>query len=207
MINKHSYTYFIYTSTLTLATLLFTPPVSGTADDDPHKHHRAAIPQGYTKSLNHYQIPDIELISADNKKISIKDELDNTPVVVNFIFTSCTSICPVMSSSFAQLQKRLEQNKSKLKMVSITIDPEEDTPERLNEYSKRFKAGSQWQFFTGSKNDILSIQKAFDAYRGNKMNHIPLTFIRTDNKSPWIRLNGFTSASVIINEYQKMTNK
>lgn len=181
--------------------------VNGSTDDDPHKHHRAAVTQGYTKSTKDYQIPYIELIDATSKKVNLRNELDKTPVVVNFIFTSCTTICPIMSSAFAQLQNKLAKTNSDLRMISISIDPEEDTPEKLNIYSQRFKAGKQWQFFTGDKNDILAVQKAFDVYRGNKMNHSPVTFIRTDKDSPWIRLNGFVSASVILNEYRKAVNQ
>lgn len=182
-----------------------TATANGQSDDDPHRHHRAAVTQGYTKSIKDYEIPDIKLTNAANQKVNIKNELDKTPVVVNFIFTSCTTICPVMSSAFAQLQDKLAKSNSDLRMISISIDPEEDTPEKLHIYSQRFKAGSQWQFFTGDKNDILAVQKAFDTYRGNKMNHSPVAFIRTDKESPWIRLNGFASASVILNEYHKAT--
>ena len=63
-------------------------------------------------------------------------------------------------------------------MVSISIDPEYDTPEALNAYARRFDAGPQWEFLTGSLDDSIAVQKAFDADRGDKMNHAPLTLFR-----------------------------
>ena len=77
------------------------------------------------------------------------------------------------------------------------------TFERLKEYAGRFKAGSGWQFLTGAVNDIIATQKAFDAYRGGKMNHIPLTFLRSTADGPWLRLEGFTSAAEVVAEYRQ----
>ena len=88
-------------------------------------------------------------------------------------------------------------------MISITIDPEQDTPERLKEYAGRFKAGSGWQFLTGSIDDIITTQKAFDAYKGDKMNHVTLSFIRSAADGPWVRLEGFTSAAEVVSEYRQ----
>ena len=88
-------------------------------------------------------------------------------------------------------------------MISITIDPEQDTPERLKEYAGRFKAESGWLFLTGSIDNIIATQKAFDAYRGDKMNHVPLTFLRSTQDGSWVRLEGFASANEVVAEYRQ----
>ena len=67
-------------------------------------------------------------------------------------------------------------------MISITIDPDYDTPEQLMKYAKKFKAGDQWQFYTGTYNDVVTVEKAFDIFRGSKMNHEPITLIRKKDR-------------------------
>lgn len=178
-------------------------------ETDPHAHHRQmAKKTGYTSSLHNYAISDITLINKDSNKISLSKALgDSDPVILNFIFTTCTTICPILSATLSQVQTKLGSKVNNLRMISITIDPEQDTPERLKEYAGKFKAGSNWEFLTGSIDNIVATQKIFDAYRGDKMNHIPLTFLRYKIKTPWVRLEGFTSATEVANEYYKLLSQ
>jgi len=85
-------------------------------------------------------------------------------------------------------------------MISLSIDPEHDTPRRLRDYAEQFSAGPQWRFYTGREGDIEAIQKAFDAYRGNKMRHEPTTYIRDPSGQRWLRLDGFATASPLTEE-------
>jgi protein SCO1/2 len=174
-------------------------------EHDPHAHHRHMMDQsGYKSSTHSYTMPELVLIDMNNNKVSLAKALGNDkPVILNFIFTTCTTICPVLSATFSQVQRKLGDEAKNVRMVSITIDPEQDTPERLKEYAGRFKAGPDWQFLTGSIEDIIATQKAFDAYRGDKMNHEPLTFIRSTVDGPWLRLEGFTSAAEVVTEYRQ----
>lgn len=75
-----------------------------------------------------------------------------------------------------------------VRMISVSIDPEQDTPEQLKKHASRFKAEAGWEFLTGDLADIVATQKAFDAYWGDKMNHEPLTFLRHTADNPWVRL-------------------
>jgi protein SCO1/2 len=95
-----------------------------------------------------------------------------------------------MSSTFSAAQSKLGADLARVRMISISIDPEHDTPERLRQYARKFKAGPQWLFLTGKTEDIASVQKAFEAYRGNKMRHEPLTFLRAESSESWVRLDG-----------------
>ena len=178
-------------------------------EHDPHAHHRHMMDQsGYKSSTHRYTIPELTLIDINHNKVSLPDALGNDkPVILNFIFTTCTTICPVLSATFSQVQRKLGEEAKNVHMVSITIDPEQDTPERLKEYAGRFKAGSGWQFLTGSIENIISTQEAFDAYRGDKMNHLPLTFIRSTADGPWLRLEGFTSAAEVVTEYRQQLSQ
>ena len=81
------------------------------------------------RSTADYKVPPVKLVRDDGKTVSLADELnDERPVIMNFIFTTCTAICPVMSRVFSQLQSKLGDDRDKVHMVSISIDPEQDTP-------------------------------------------------------------------------------
>lgn len=171
-----------------------------------HHHHAMPAAKGYQRTSAAYSIPDVNLVDVDGTPVSLRAGLGgDEPVMLNFIFTSCTAICPVMSATFRQVQEGLGDERSKVRMVSISIDPENDTPARLKEYAARFQAGSQWRMLTGSLADSIAVQRAFDAFRGDKMNHEPVTFLRAGGPDqPWVRLDGLASASDIIDEYHKI---
>lgn len=172
---------------------------------DPHAHHRHMMEnKGFGRSLHHYAIPELALVDMNGKPTSLPQVLENgQAVILNFIFTTCTTICPVLSANFSQVQQQLGTERDHVTMVSITIDPEHDTPERLHAYAERYHAGPQWQFLTGRLDNIIAIQKAFDAYRGSKASHEPLTFLRATADAPWVRLEGLASAADVIGEYRK----
>lgn len=173
---------------------------------DPHAQHRQAMDQiGYQRTLEHYTPPSIELTTMNGEQVTLAKLLDtDQPVALNFIFTSCTTICPIMSATFAQAQKRLGHEAHDIRWISITIDPEYDTPQRLRSYAQRFNAGEQWSFLTGTTEDIATVQRAFDVYRGDKMNHIPVTLLRAGRKAPWVRLHGLTSSAELVSEYRQI---
>ncbi len=173
---------------------------------DPHAHHRHMLEtKTFSRSLHDYQLPDLELVNMAAEKTSLLEQINSgKPVMVNFIFTTCTTICPVMSATFAQVQSELGAKSDEVRMISISIDPEHDTPERLREYAGLFNAGPQWQFLTGSLADSVAMQKAFDVYRGNKMNHEPTTLMKAADSDSWVRIDGLASAADILAEYHRL---
>jgi protein SCO1/2 len=154
-------------------------------------------------STAEYRLPDLILVRDDGKKVSLLEEMDDgRPVFVNFIFTSCPGICPLMSEIFRQLQAKLGDARPRVHMVSISIDPEADTPSRLREYAAQFRAGSQWQHYTGTVEASLAVQRAFGVYNGDKMNHAPVAFFRAAPGGLWIRLDGFATADDLMRVYK-----
>lgn len=187
-------------------------PSGATSTQDPshhqHQHEHHATPgeqEGYVRTTASYTIPDVKLLNPDRSQVSLRRQLDDKPVIMNFIFTSCGAICPVMSTTFSQVQKALGAERDAVRMVSISIDPEHDTPEALKIYARRYGAGPQWQMLTGSLDNSLAVQRAFKVYRGDKMGHAPATFLRARAGQPWVRLDGFASADDILREYRKLT--
>jgi protein SCO1/2 len=105
-----------------------------------------------------------------------------------------------MSQIFATAQERLGANAAQLQMLSVSIDPGQDTPAHLKEFAERFHAGRQWTFNTGSQQAIDEIQRAFNVYRPDKMGHTPVTFIKPRGSRQWVRLDGFASPEQLIRE-------
>lgn len=169
-----------------------------------HQHHAETAP-GYARQTGTYRLPETMLIRSDGAKASFPNEIDDgKPVVLNFIFTTCTAVCPILSHSFAEFQRKLGAERDKVHMVSISIDPEEDTPERLADYAKRLDAGRQWGFYTGSVQASVTLQKAFQAYFGDKMHHRPMTFMRAAPAKAWVRLEGFATPDELLREYRQL---
>jgi protein SCO1/2 len=173
------------------------------SDTDPHaKHH---ISPRMAVATVEYTVPDVMLVRDDGASVSLPEEMnDGRPVMLNFIFTSCTSVCPLMSQMFSQFQERLGPDREAVHLMSISIDPEADTPSRLTAYAKRFGAGPEWQHYTGTLDASLTAQRAFDIYRGDKMSHPPVTLLRAAPGQPWRRIDGFVSPDTLIHEYHQL---
>lgn len=158
----------------------------------------------YQRSSESYTMPDVTLIDQDGKRVKFRQIMESDrSVIVNFIFGTCTTICPVLSAGYTNLQNKLGADNSKVHLVSISIDPENDTPKVLKEYLKRYRAKPGWDFYTGSRKDIDTVMRAFNAYIPNKMSHYAVTFIHRPNDSSWIRLYGILSSSEFLAEVQK----
>jgi protein SCO1/2 len=169
-------------------------------DEHAHHHHHHVIPET-RRSVVSYNVPDVKLVREDGKTVALPAELDDgRPVVLSFIYTACTTVCPVTTATLAELQGKLGAAARRVHLVSITIDPENDTPARLREYAKKFGAGPEWQHYTGTLAASQTAQRAFDVYRGNKMDHAPATLVRAAPGAPWVRIDGFATADQLLAE-------
>lgn len=159
----------------------------------------------YKRSIENYTMPDVTLINQNGTRVKFKQLVEsNKPVIVDFIYGTCTTICPVLSAGYTSLQNKLGANVANVQLISISIDPENDTPKVMKEYLKRYRAKPGWDFFTGSRADIDAVMRAFDAYIPNKMYHYPLNLIRNPKDGKWVRIFGLTSTSEFVNEYKKV---
>lgn len=176
--------------------------IAGEHSADEHAAHRAAMAAPrYEVSNGRYEVPDVVLLDQSDVEINLRALLDtDEPIALNFIFTTCTTICPVMTATFAQMQRELGTRSGELRLVSISIDPEYDRPRVLDEYAARFGAGSNWVFLTGEGDDVANVLRSFDAYAGSKMNHRAVTLLRKPGSDSWVRIDGLTSGSSLAME-------
>ena len=161
---------------------------------DPHAMHKNMMHSSEVKVVHTaYDLPAVSLTNEAGQSVALQEILgQDRAVVVNFIFTTCTTICPVMTSTMLQLQKVLKDDASQPYYVSISIDPDYDSAEVMRKYAARY--GADWTFLTGTSEDITTTLQALDAYRGNKVNHFALTLMRAANQSEWTRVEGLGSA-------------
>ena len=167
-----------------------------------------AAEKRYQRTVEKYSVPDVVLVNQNGAKVPFKSFLEtDKPVMLDFIYGTCTTICPVLSASFVNLQQKLGADVQKVRLVSISIDPENDTPKVMKNYLKQYRAKPGWDFFTGSRADIDQVMRAFSAYIPNKMSHFPLTLIRSPKDGRWTRINGLMSSSELMDEYTKVSTR
>ena len=190
----------IFGLTLTLLSLNST---AETGANDPHAAHRKMMSNPATRVVSaSYEIPDVDLTDSTGARVNLRTLMsENEPLIVNFIFTTCTTICPVITATTLQLQRELQSSEQKPRYVSISIDPDYDSATVLREYATRY--GADWTFLTGESSDVMSTLRAFDAYRGNKVNHFALILMRPAKSTDWTRVEGLTSAHNLANVWRQ----
>jgi protein SCO1 len=179
------------------------------AQEHEHQHHHAAAPGSgmdehaahrqmmvrpeFTQSEREYAVPDVQLRTETGSSVDLARVLaPDRSVIVNFIYTSCTTICPVMTATFVHMQHLLAGKGAMPSFVSISVDPEFDSPEILKAYAAR--AGAQWTFLTGPRPVVLDVLRRFDVWRGSKTNHAAVTLLRRASAPRWTRIEGLASA-------------
>ena len=160
------------------------------------------------RSVQTYQIPDVVLVDHDGKKVSFRSYLESgKPVLLDFIYGTCATVGPTQSASFVSLQQKLGAHPEQLQLLSISTDPESDTPQTMRGYLKKFHRKPGWDFLTGSRSDIEGLLRAFDAYRPVMIYHDPLMLMLKPSDGKWLRLNGAMSASELMQEYENMVRR
>jgi len=159
----------------------------------------------YTTSTLTVELPDVTLIDQDAQLVTLRELVEGEEVVmVDFIFGTCTTICPILSAGFTNLQRRMGSGPGGPVLISFSIDPEHDSPEIMTKYLKRYRAQPGWYFLTGDRDDIDLVMHAFDAYVPDKMSHQPVTFIKGTEPNQWLKIDGLVSTADLTTELEKI---
>ena len=143
---------------------------------------------------------DVELINQDGQKMRFySDVLKDKVVVINTFFTTCTGVCPPINRNLERVQEALGERLGKdAFLVSVSVDPETDTPGRLKEYSRRFHARPGWIFLTGKKENVDWALYKLGQYVESKDNHTNIIIIGNEPKGLWKKAFGLAKADELI---------
>jgi protein SCO1 len=142
-------------------------------------------------------LPDVAVQTQDGRTVRFYSDLVQGRVVaINFIFTSCTTVCPLMGARFARLQQLLG-DASPVSLISVSIDPANDTPARLAAWRKRLGGRPGWTLVTGAKPDLDALTQALGASSAQPASHAPLILMIDDRQGRWRRLDGLTDSPTL----------
>lgn len=150
---------------------------------------------------------DESLLDQDGRSVRfVSDVIAERIVVMTFIYTTCTTVCPVISAIFQKTQaefgERLDRD---VVMVSVSVDPGTDTPERLKAYAQKYRAQPGWIFLTGGKRVVDKVLEGLGAYTQDFTAHPNMTLIGDGRSGEWTRIYGFANPDHILAEVNRLT--
>ena len=177
---------------------------SAPAHED-HAGHKTMVVRG-TQGIDQteVQLLDLPLIDKEGQPHLFRSEVIGDRIVaVNFIYTSCTTVCPVISAIFAEVQNRLgERLGPEVRLVSLSIDPATDAPRRLKSYAEGFGAGPGWTFLTGDTSRMTKVLAGLGAFTPEFEEHAPMVLVGDAGRNVWRRFYGFASPDDIVAEIE-----
>ena len=177
------------------------------ATEDPHAAHKrmmagaTADGEPARNELNvDVEILDLELRDQDgNSQRLASDVIGDKLVAMTFVYSSCTTICPIYSALFTQLQQQLgDRLDREVVLVTMTLDPNTDVPPRLKREAKKYSAQPGWYYLTGDKRNVDQVLRGLDAYFADFTQHTPMALIGDGRTGTWKRYNGFPQPEQIV---------
>jgi protein SCO1/2 len=143
-------------------------------------------------------LPNVELINQDNQKVHFYGDLvKDRRVVIQFMFTRCKDVCPIITHNLVEVQRLLKGRVgSDIFFYSISLSPEEDSPRGLKAYAKKHGVGPGWTFLTGKPDDILLLRKSLGFYYNDpkedadRNNHSGMIVVGTEPLMRWTMCEG-----------------
>jgi protein SCO1/2 len=195
----------MYRTTLTvlLGLVLLAGLVNGRAFDE--EAWQIKTPR---QRLAERSFPNVTLTTHEGRKVKFYDDLlKDKIVIINFMYVKCEGTCPGTTANLVKVQKLLGDRVGKdIFMYSITLKPEEDTPDKLAAYAKAYKVGPGWQFLTGDPKDVELLRQKLgfidrDPVRdANKSNHIGMLRWGTEPHTLWAGCPGSLAPNKIVKE-------
>lgn len=169
-----------------------------------HGHEETAAAE-VTKEVS-VRVPDVEVLDETGRRLHFYSDLvRGRTVAINFIFTTCTTICPPMGATFARVQSlAAESAGADVRLISVSVDPVTDTPERLKAWGAKFKARPGWTFVTGSLPQVNELLKALGGFSGSREDHSPVVLIGNDATGVWTRANGLASPAKLLEAIEEV---
>jgi len=181
-------------------------PATGALGHDAHRHAEPPkdngvpvlqapgekVPRRLDEGEQRRYFTDTKLLDQDGREVRFyTDALRGKVVLISFIYTNCTDICPILMHNLSDVQNSLGDRFGKdVFFVSISVDPEDDTPEELMKYAGRYNARPGWTFLTGPKKDVDAVIRRFGEFQEDFEDH-SMTFVLGDVKNArWSKMRG-----------------
>ena len=150
------------------------------------------VPRRLDEGEQRRYFTDTRLLDQDGREVRFyTDALRGKIVLISFLYTSCTDICPILTHNLSDVQNSLGDRFGKdVFFVSISVDPEDDTPEELKKYAERYETKPGWTFLTGPKKDVDAVIRRFGEFQEDFEDH-SMTFVLGDVKNArWSKMRG-----------------
>lgn len=146
------------------------------------------------------KVPDLELTNQDGVSGRlVSDIIGDKLSAITFTYTTCTTICPVLDGIFKNIQGKIGDDLGdNIQLITISIDPTTDIPQRLKEHAEKLGAKPGWIFLTGEKSMVNRVLKGLEMYSPDIFNHPPAVFIVDGRRGVWSRMSGFPSSKIIL---------
>ncbi len=168
---------------------------------NPHAGHSTPQPAASSEpTAAQKYFTDVNLVDQDGRTLRFySDLLKGKTVIVNAFFTTCTGVCPPMNRNLEMVQNALGDRLGRdVFIVSISVDPVTDTPERLKDYAKRFHAKSGWTFVTGQKENVERALYKLGSYVANKDEHTTIIIIGNERTGLWKKAFGLAKSDELL---------
>jgi protein SCO1/2 len=165
--------------------------------------------EGGARSAKGYQ-PNAELLTQDGKSVRFYDDLVKDKVVlINMMFTTCASICPPMTANLVKVQKLLSARlgprfSRDVRMLSVTVDPETDTPAVLKAYAERYGVGPGWYFLTGKRADVDALLAKLGSDDPDKNRHSGMLILGNDAAHTYKKVFAMSEPADIADAVEKL---
>ena len=179
------------------------------AQADPHAKHRQMAGHGSAAAgdMMTLEIPLAEMVTQNSEPVDLRsDVVSDRIVVLDFIYTTCTTVCPVLTAIMSQVNGQLAERIGKdVILVSMTVDPKRDTPARLKKYSSNFRTDDGWLWLTGDKPIVDGVLRKLGAYTANFEDHPAMILVGDGRTGQWSRFVGFPGVDAIVDKVEQLT--
>lgn len=187
---------------VSLALSAYGPASTARAEEDPHAKHRAMLKQQAQAEAESASVKlhNNLILNQDGERLRFVDDvLGDRIVVMDFIYTTCTTVCPVLSAIMGRVQQELDgELGADLHLVSVSVDPVRDTPDRLKAYAASHRASPEWVWLTGDKTEVDEVLKGLGAYTPDFEDHPSMILVGDVRTGAWKRFFGFPGPDKIV---------
>lgn len=155
------------------------------------------------------EIPDVRLMDSGGSEHRLPELLAQGPVIISFFYTRCTSFCPMQTALMRNVQAHLQRRHAPGLLLSVSLDPSNDTPAALAAYAAKFKTQvglpQQWLLLTGEEPALNRVWRAFDSATGRPEEHAATLWIGCAAKQRWSRQFGLPGVQQLMAAMQAVS--